>query len=98
MGKTKKRASQKLVKVRICVVVEMEYDVWLHAGPSHSRNKILLSVEISFFHWVISWGLRLFRQDQCPDAYAYGFDESSGTALWTCASGLSSDYTIVFCP
>lgn len=40
----------------------------------------------------------LFAEDQCPDAYAYAYDESSGTALWTCDSNLSSDYTLVFCP
>ncbi|PWN34332.1 thaumatin-like protein [Meira miltonrushii] len=33
---------------------------------------------------------------QCKDAYAYAYDESSGTALWTCSGG--HDYTITFCP
>ena len=46
-------------------------------------------------------------------AYAYGMfsntsdgfmklilaiDESSGTALWTCDSGLGASYTVTFCP
>ncbi|KAH9846701.1 thaumatin family-domain-containing protein [Lenzites betulinus] len=34
----------------------------------------------------------------CPNSYAYAFDESSGTALWTCDSGLNADYTLTFCP
>ncbi|KAJ3825796.1 thaumatin [Lentinula raphanica] len=37
-------------------------------------------------------------EDNCPDSYAYAFDESSGTALWTCDSTLSADYTVTFCP
>lgn len=39
-----------------------------------------------------------FFKGNCPDAYAYAFDESSGTALWTCDSGLNADYTLTFCP
>jgi len=34
----------------------------------------------------------------CPDAYAYAYDESSGTALWTCDTALEADYTVTFCP
>lgn len=37
-------------------------------------------------------------EDNCPDAYAYAFDESSGTALWTCDSSKNVDYTLTFCP
>lgn len=39
-------------------------------------------------------------KDQCPDAYAYAYDESSGTALWTCdnSAAAPADYTITFCP
>lgn len=37
-------------------------------------------------------------EGNCPNAYAYAFDESSGTALWTCDSGLNADYTLTFCP
>ncbi|EIW78248.1 thaumatin-like protein [Coniophora puteana RWD-64-598 SS2] len=37
-----------------------------------------------------------YFKDNCPDAYAYAYDESSGTALWTCATG--GDYTVTFCP
>ncbi|KAF9778660.1 thaumatin-like protein [Thelephora terrestris] len=44
---------------------------------------------VSYYHYF---------KDQCPNAYAYAYDESSGTALWTCDSNLSSDYTLVFCP
>ncbi|KAI0686447.1 thaumatin-like protein [Cytidiella melzeri] len=39
-----------------------------------------------------------FFKGNCPDSYAYAFDESSNTALWTCDSGLNSDYTVTFCP
>ncbi|PCH37375.1 thaumatin-like protein [Wolfiporia cocos MD-104 SS10] len=39
-----------------------------------------------------------FFKDNCPDSYAYAFDESSGTALWQCDSALNADYTLTFCP
>jgi len=39
-----------------------------------------------------------YFKDTCPDAYAYAFDESSQSALWTCPSGDNADYTITFCP
>ncbi|KAH9856497.1 thaumatin-like protein [Lenzites betulinus] len=39
-----------------------------------------------------------YFKDNCPDSYAYAFDESSGTALWTCPSPMAADYTITFCP
>jgi len=39
-----------------------------------------------------------YFKDNCPDAYAYAFDESSGTALWTCSDSLNADYTVTFCP
>ena len=32
-----------------------------------------------------------YFKDACPDAYAYAFDESSGTALWGCNT--SPNYT-----
>jgi hypothetical protein len=34
----------------------------------------------------------------CPNSYAYAYDESSKTALWTCDSKLSADYVVTFCP
>ncbi|GAA5991684.1 hypothetical protein JCM11641_000953 [Rhodosporidiobolus odoratus] len=34
----------------------------------------------------------------CPDAYAYAYDESSGSALWTCDHSKGADYTVIFCP
>lgn len=37
-------------------------------------------------------------EGNCPNAYAYAYDESSGTALWTCDSSLNADYTLTFCP
>ncbi|KAI5116722.1 hypothetical protein M0805_000831 [Coniferiporia weirii] len=39
-----------------------------------------------------------FFKGNCPDSYAYAYDESSGTALWTCDSTKESDYTLTFCP
>ena len=39
-----------------------------------------------------------FTEKSCKNSYAYAYDESSGTALWTCDSKLRSDYTITFCP
>ena len=37
-------------------------------------------------------------EGNCPNAYAYAYDEQSGTALWTCDSNKRADYTITFCP
>ncbi|EIW57348.1 thaumatin-like protein [Trametes versicolor FP-101664 SS1] len=39
-----------------------------------------------------------YFKSNCPDSYAYAFDESSGTALWTCDAASAADYTITFCP
>ncbi|KAL5478585.1 hypothetical protein ACEPAI_2769 [Sanghuangporus weigelae] len=39
-----------------------------------------------------------YFKGNCPNAYAYAFDEGSGTALWTCDSSLNADYTLTFCP
>ncbi|GAA6030922.1 hypothetical protein JCM8097_008937 [Rhodosporidiobolus ruineniae] len=37
-------------------------------------------------------------KSHCSDAYAYAYDESSQSALWTCDHSLGADYTITFCP
>jgi hypothetical protein len=37
-------------------------------------------------------------EGMCPNAYAYAYDESSNTALWTCDSGLAADFALTFCP
>ncbi|KAH9474686.1 Thaumatin-like protein 1 [Psilocybe cubensis] len=39
-----------------------------------------------------------YFKKNCPKAYAYAYDEGSGTALWTCPSSLKADYTLTFCP
>ncbi|KAH9947762.1 thaumatin-like protein [Amylocystis lapponica] len=39
-----------------------------------------------------------YFKDNCPNSYAYAYDENSGTALWTCASSNAADYTVTFCP
>ena len=39
-----------------------------------------------------------YFKSNCPNSYAYAFDESSGTALWTCPTSLNADYTVTFCP
>ncbi|KZS95194.1 Osmotin, thaumatin-like protein [Sistotremastrum niveocremeum HHB9708] len=38
-----------------------------------------------------------FKQN-CPRSYVYAYDESSGTALWTCPASKKADYTLTFCP
>ena len=37
-------------------------------------------------------------ESTCPDTYVYAYDESSGTALFSCAASKQADYTITFCP
>ena len=49
------------------------------------------------------WSWKSFADEcttegNCPNSYCYAYDESSGTALWTCASDLAADYTVTFCP
>lgn len=39
-----------------------------------------------------------YFKSRCPRSYVYAYDESSGTALWTCPSTLRADYTLTFCP
>lgn len=36
-------------------------------------------------------------KSNCPDAYAYAYDESSGSALWTCPKAKKANYTLTFC-
>jgi hypothetical protein len=55
---------------------------------------------------VSPYGLRIVTSEShlgdlegmCPNAYAYAYDESSNTALWTCDSGLAADFALTFCP
>ncbi|KAF7329988.1 hypothetical protein MKEN_00262800 [Mycena kentingensis (nom. inval.)] len=39
-----------------------------------------------------------YFKNNCPNSYAYAYDESSGTALWTCPASKAAHYTITFCP
>ncbi|KAH8114442.1 thaumatin-like protein [Phellopilus nigrolimitatus] len=39
-----------------------------------------------------------YFKDNCPNAYAYAYDEASGNALFTCPSSKKADYTLTFCP
>ncbi|KAJ7741782.1 thaumatin-like protein [Mycena maculata] len=39
-----------------------------------------------------------YFKDNCPNAYAFAYDEPSGTALWSCPSDKNAAYTITFCP
>ncbi|KIK61377.1 hypothetical protein GYMLUDRAFT_581762 [Collybiopsis luxurians FD-317 M1] len=39
-----------------------------------------------------------YFKNACPDAYAYAYDESSESALWTCPASKSAGYTVTFCP
>jgi hypothetical protein len=34
-------------------------------------------------------------ENNCPNSYVYAYDESSGSALWTCPSNKKADYTLV---
>lgn len=40
----------------------------------------------------------VYPEENCPRTYVYAYDESSGTALWTCNSSLNADYQVTFCP
>ncbi|KAK2462131.1 hypothetical protein APHAL10511_005829 [Amanita phalloides] len=39
-----------------------------------------------------------YFKNNCRNSYVYAYDESSGTALWTCPSSKGSVYTVTFCP
>ncbi|KAF7363780.1 Thaumatin-like protein [Mycena sanguinolenta] len=39
-----------------------------------------------------------YFKSNCPNSYAFPFDEPSGTALWTCPTSKNAAYTITFCP
>ncbi|EKM51955.1 uncharacterized protein PHACADRAFT_212566 [Phanerochaete carnosa HHB-10118-sp] len=39
-----------------------------------------------------------YFKSNCPNSYAYAFDENSGTALWKCNSALNANYQVTFCP
>lgn len=41
--------------------------------------------------------MTLNSKQGCPDAYAYAYDESSKSALWTCDAKKKADYTVTFC-
>jgi len=50
--------------------------------------------------WPCSTGVAYYKyfKDNCPNSYAYAYDEASHTALWTCDSKKKADYTLTFCP
>ncbi|PBK81298.1 Osmotin, thaumatin-like protein [Armillaria gallica] len=39
-----------------------------------------------------------YFKNGCPDSYAYAYDESSRTALWSCGGTLAANYVLTFCP
>ncbi|KAI4524244.1 thaumatin [Schizophyllum commune] len=39
-----------------------------------------------------------YFKSNCPNSYAYAYDEPSGTALWYCDASKRADYTLTFCP
>jgi hypothetical protein len=41
---------------------------------------------------------RSYFKTNCPNAYAYAYDESSESALFTCASSKKANYQVTFCP
>ncbi|BGP46892.1 hypothetical protein JCM10450v2_002743 [Rhodotorula kratochvilovae] len=54
---------------------------------AHSTPDVCPSSGVKYYSW---W------KEACPIAYAYAYDESSGTALFTCTK--QADWTITFCP
>lgn len=45
----------------------------------------------------LTFPMILNSKQGCPDAYAYAYDESSKSALWTCDAKKKADYTVTFC-
>ncbi|KDQ20877.1 hypothetical protein BOTBODRAFT_169585 [Botryobasidium botryosum FD-172 SS1] len=39
-----------------------------------------------------------YFKKNCPRSYVYAYDESSGTALFTCDARKKANYTLTFCP
>ncbi|KAA1471977.1 thaumatin-like protein [Dentipellis sp. KUC8613] len=70
----------------------------LDGNPSNSAN--CCSGSFSTAQTCPSSGVAFYSyfKGSCPNSYAYAFDESSNTALWTCDSGLNADYSLTFCP
>ncbi|TEB32603.1 thaumatin-like protein [Coprinellus micaceus] len=56
---------------------------------SHSLPGTCPSSGVSYYNYF---------KNKCPDAYAYAYDEASGTALFKCPSKKKADYTVTFCP
>ncbi|GAA5886425.1 hypothetical protein JCM6882_001634 [Rhodosporidiobolus microsporus] len=56
---------------------------------SHDRPETCPVSGVQYYH--------VFK-DACSDAYAYAYDESSESALWTCPKASAADYTVTFCP
>ncbi|KAF5335594.1 hypothetical protein D9758_017256 [Tetrapyrgos nigripes] len=77
-----------------CVVVEAEEKGGLASSldccvANSSSPDTCPPDGVQFYHYF---------KDACPNTYAYAFDESSGTALQSCDSDLSANYTLTFCP
>jgi hypothetical protein len=74
------------------------------AAPTTPRRPVLprmssttaISVRLELCN--LSLALMRRTESSCPNAYAYAYDESSGSALWTCDSTLAADYILTFCP
>jgi hypothetical protein len=39
-----------------------------------------------------------YFKNNCRNSYAYAYDESSGSALFTCPTSQKADFTVTFCP
>ncbi|EKM54454.1 uncharacterized protein PHACADRAFT_97058, partial [Phanerochaete carnosa HHB-10118-sp] len=39
-----------------------------------------------------------YFKGNCPDAYVFPYDESSGTAVWVCTPSIAANYQVAFCP
>jgi hypothetical protein len=58
----------------------------LSSLPSHDVQAAVLTDLCSYF------------KQNCPNAYAYAYDESSESALFTCKSSDEASFTVSFCP
>ncbi|KAK2460750.1 hypothetical protein APHAL10511_007220 [Amanita phalloides] len=70
----------------------------LDGNPSNSPN--CCSGQYNIPATCPSSGVQYYSyfKNNCPNSYAYPYDESSGTALWSCPSSSYATYTVTFCP
>ena len=52
--------------------------------PEHRGSGLPLLQCVSIQLAMVELGVDGRAEDNCPDSYVYAYDESSGTAIWTC--------------